>query len=228
MSFMKDWKRGVGAVFHPDQNTKSGMSIGRSLALYYQFSVFPFIAFVVIASLVLHFGAATMSTVPFLSLFSNYMYSVVAVVLSAVLLFWVLVPIGIFINAAIYHLVGNYFLRVWKGDYSRTFMAVVLGDLPLILFYWLVPVPILGILVLAVFTIWNVVVLTIALSNSQKVSRLASIGVIFVSVAVMLLIVFMIMAFSSASLLSLYGPSILSGSGGAAGAAGAGTMIPYP
>lgn len=224
MSFLGDIKRGIDSVFHPDRNTKTGMSLGRALSFYYEFSILPFITFVIVASLMLYLNAAVFNTVPFLSMLYGSTLGVVAVAIAAVLLFWILVPIGFLINAAIYQVVGKYFLKVWKGDYSKTFMATMFGSLPIILFYWLMPIPILGAIAIAVFAIWSFVVLIIALSNAQKVSRLQSVGVVLISAAVIFIIVFIFAAMGYASL-STFMPS---GFGVYNVTPAAGHMIPYP
>ncbi len=224
MSFVGDIKRGIDSVFHPDRNTKVGMSVGRALSFYYEFSILPFIAFVIVASLMLYLNAAVFNTVPFLSMLYGSTLGVVAVAIAAVLLFWILIPIGFLINAAIYQVIGKYFLRAWKGDYSKTFMATMFGSLPIVLFYWLMPVPVLGALAIAVFAVWSFVVLIIALSNAQKVSRLQSVGVVLISAAIIFIIVFIFAAMGYASFSTLM-PSSL---GVYNVTPGAGPMMHYP
>jgi len=201
MTYVDDLKKGFAAVFSPVEGTRNGMDVIKALRFYYEFSLLPFIAFIIVASIMAHFGAIMPSYVPFLSmLLYNPAFAEIAVIISAIVLFWIVTPIGFFINAAIYQVVGYNFLHAWKGDYAKTFSAVMFGSLPLLLFYWLVPVPILGVLALMVFAVWDIIVLVIALSNLQKLSRLAAIGVIFVSVAIVLVAVMILFALTTATL----------------------------
>ncbi len=211
MAFLKDVKKGIDVVFHPSEGTKSEMSIGRALAFYYSFSVIPFIAFtafITIASLM-----GEQDTVPFYTaLLFNPGYAPISLIIGSILLFWVLMPIGLFIYAAIYQVVGKYIFRVWKGDYSRTFTAVTFGTLPVVLLGWLcwpIPIPMLGTLALAVFAIWEIVALIIALSNTQKISRLSSIKVVVFVSAIIAVVVISIYAWVMIGFMSSLGGQII-------------------
>ncbi|MGC8478409.1 MAG: hypothetical protein ACP5NE_00570 [Candidatus Micrarchaeia archaeon] len=205
MSFADDLKRGIGIVFSPQENAKKGMPVIKALRFYYEFSLLPLVAFTVIGLLVAYFNGNVPSYAMTLPLLYNPAFSIITIVIKAIALFWILVPVGFFISAAIYQLVGYNFLHAWKGNYAKTFSAVMFGELPVILFYWLVPLPILGVIALMVLAIWQIVVLVIALSNIQMISRLAAIGAIFVSIALAIIVVMLLFSLFMAPLLALGG-----------------------
>ncbi len=213
MSFVDDLRKGVGVVFSPQENARKGMKVANALRFYYEFSLLPFIAFIIIGSLVAHFGISLPSYATILPMLYNPAFSVIAIVISAIVLFWILVPIGFFISAAIYQVVGYNFLHAWKGDFSKTFTAVMFGQLPFVLFYWLMPVPILGELALMVLAVWSVVVLVIALSSIQMLSRLAAVGVVFVSVALAVIVAMLLFSIMATPFFALGGSHLLGGYG---------------
>jgi len=110
----------------------------------------------------------------------------------ALVYFWLLVPIGFFINSAIYQLVGKHFLRLFKEDYERTFTAMVFGSMPLLLLFWLFVVPGVNLLAFIVLPVWAFVVEVIALSSQQRITRLQSIGAMAVMAALALLVVLLV------------------------------------
>jgi hypothetical protein len=83
----------------------------------------------------------------------------------------VLMPIGLFIDAWLYQLMGKRLLNAWKGGYGKSFTAAVLGAMPVLLFFWFIPIPVLGWIGIIVFRGWSVVATTIALAVQQKAQR---------------------------------------------------------
>ena len=203
MGFAENIRRGYTSLLSPGSATKKHMSIMGALSFYYMLSIIPFVLFVAIGSLVLA-ANMNMNVLPF---WSNFGYqfgltttSFLFLLLGGILYFWVFVPIGIFINALLYQLVGKFFLNIWRGTYDKTFTAAMFGVLPSMLFYWLMPIPIINIFYLAVFGVWSFVVFVIALANQQKVARMSAfLGMLAtVTIVVFATMIFMILLFVTA------------------------------
>ncbi len=199
MNFGEDLKRGYSALLHPGSESKPAFSIGRTLGFYYELTAIPFVLYVVIGYIMASLGLNT-TLMPFYGSFSS-IGVLPALLLTAVLYFWILVPIGLFLDAVIYHLVGRNFLRLWNGNYERTFTAVMFGALPVMLFYWLVSIPVVNALYLGIMGVWGLVVLTVALSNQQKVKRIEAFwamgsAVVLTLVLVMVVVLLIASAFA--------------------------------
>jgi hypothetical protein len=132
----------------------------------------------------------------------------VAIVLGLVY-FWVLVPISIFINAFIYQLVGYNLLKIFDKNYDRSFAAVMFAELPMMLLYWVVAIPIVGIAALVVLSVWSMVVLIVSLAAQHKVKRTDAVVAILAAMLLVFALTAVIFAFTyifaSAALLSRAG-----------------------
>ena len=95
---------------------------------------------------------------------------------------WVIEPIGMALGAAIFHLFGKILLRSFKNKFDATFTATMYATLPVILLYWLSPMPIVGAIALLISALWELLTLVLALSRQQGVSVLKSAGVILLSI----------------------------------------------
>ncbi len=191
MGFTKDVRKSFRLLFSPGKEAAAKMSVMDALKFYYSASLIPLLLFLVIGFVSMKLGLLTnaLGLVPMTSSFLLNMGVGVLLVGFAVVYFWLLVPIGFFINAALYQLVGKYFLRLFKEDYERTFTAMVFGCMPLLLLYWLFVVPGVGILAFVVLPVWALVVEVIALSAQQRITRLQSIATMAVLAALAVLVV---------------------------------------
>ncbi|VVB77115.1 Yip1 domain protein [uncultured archaeon] len=183
MVFAKDVSRSFRLLLRPSKESSGKMKLVDSLKFYYSASLIPLLLIMVVAFLRINYGPH----INFIKLFpmaysTSVTMGVGAVVVALALLYvWVLVPIGFFIDAAIYQVVGKNFLRLFKGSFENSFSAVTLGSMPMVLLGWLILVPGVNVLAFAVLPVWSLVVLIIALSAQQKITRLQAIGTMVVT-----------------------------------------------
>ena len=194
MGFTKDVRKSFRLLFSPGKESAAKMDVMGALKFYYGASLIPLLLFLVVGVAIISLGMLpkVLGTGSMLSsLMPNVGLNVLLVVV-AVVYFWLLVPIGFFINSAIYQLVGKHFLRLFKEDYERTFTAMVFGSMPLLLLFWLFVVPGVNLLAFIVLPVWAFVVEVIALSSQQRITRLQSIGAMAVMAALALLVVLLV------------------------------------
>jgi len=174
MIVVDEIKEGFKIMLHPVQATKNARGIKDSLKFYYKLSIVPWVLYIIFLTISLaNVGAAS---------------ALILGIFSAILIFWVFIPVSFFISALIYHAFGKLF-RVFKNGYASTFNATVYGTVPSILFMWLAAVYILSFLSI-VFAIWSLVVLIIALSNSQNTTRLRAFVVVIIPLIIILAVLF--------------------------------------
>lgn len=194
MGFIKDVRKSFRVLCSPGKESAAKMDVMGALKFYYGASLIPLLLFLVIGFAVMSFGMLPnlLRANPALSALMPNMGMNVLLVVLAVVYFWLLVPIGFFINSAVYQLVGKYFLRLFKEDYERTFTAMVFGSMPLLLLFWLFVVPGVNLLAFIVLPVWAFVVEVIALSSQQRITRLQSIGAMAVIAALVLLVALLV------------------------------------
>ncbi|MCL4388595.1 MAG: hypothetical protein M1564_04115 [Candidatus Marsarchaeota archaeon] len=209
MGFMKNINLGWKVYFHPSFLAKSKMSVGDALKFYYQNTIVPAIIFIIIGAAMISLGISSYGSTIF---GGNAAFlagiGAVAIVLGLVY-FWVLVPISIFINAFIYQLVGYNLLKIFDKNYDRSFAAVMFAELPMMLLYWVVAIPIVGIAALVVLSVWSMVVLIVSLAAQHKVKRTDAVVAILAAMLLVFALTAVIFAFTyifaSAALLSRAG-----------------------
>jgi hypothetical protein len=189
MSFKKDLQFGWDMIWHPSKYAKRKLSVSQSLKLYYQIMILPFIAYVLLTLLGYYLGFnASNAIMPSMSI---PLFTLAAGIGFGIVYLFILLPlISIPINAAIYQVVGKHFLKSWNGDYAKTFSAIMMGTLPLVIFFWLLSVPVVKFLFIAILGIWSLVVLVIALSTQQGISRLSTATTLLLTVLFVLLVIF--------------------------------------
>ncbi|MDE1868569.1 MAG: hypothetical protein KGH60_01215 [Candidatus Micrarchaeota archaeon] len=199
----------------PEKFSKVSFSVKDALKFYYVFSIVPVIISIIVAIIV---GAATGiyvqgQTANSLAL-TGWLHSVAANLqyilpgfISAwtLLYFWIFVPIGLFINAAIYQLIGKMMLKTWKGNYSKSFTAAMFGVIPLTLFYFLSLIPGVNLVYLIVLPVWSIVILTISLAVQQKVTRTNAFVALLASWGLVALFLFLVAAATAAGVASTLG-----------------------
>jgi hypothetical protein len=174
MIVVDEIKEGFKIMLHPVQATKNARGIKDSLKFYYKLSILPWVLYVIFFTISLaSVGAAS---------------ALILGIFSAILIFWVFIPVSFFISALIYHAFGKLF-RVFKNGYASTFNATVYGTVPSILFMWLAAIYLLGVLSI-VFAFWSLVVLIIALSNSQNTTKLRAFVVVIIPLIIILAVLF--------------------------------------
>ena len=193
MGFIKEFDLLWDIMLTPGKAAKKVHTLGEALKLYYIISVIPFILYLVFGlALSAYVGVAAFNYLPIISAPGLTSTLSIAVVSSAILLFFILVPIGIAIDAFIFQLVGRFFLNAWKGQYPKTFTAVTFSVLPVVFFYWFLLLPGLNALYIIVVPIWAMVLLVISLASQQGITRLNSALVVFITTAIKLLFVFLV------------------------------------
>ena len=236
MSFSQDIKNGFGSLIHPGADTKRELSIGGALRVYYTVAVIPFILFLIVGSIwysansVAVYGcptgvvstsnpATTVSCGPhaYFSVFNSFIRGlapstgIIGAVFLADILFLLVTPvIGIFIDSLIYHIIGRSFLKEFKRPWAKTFTGVMYGALPALSFFWLLFIPVIGVVFLGIIAVWGFLNGIIAIANQQRIDRLQAFGVYLVTLFIILLLA---LIFSSAALTSflsapIYGPVV--------------------
>ena len=225
-------KNGYGSLIHPGDDTKRDLSIGGTLRVYYTVAIIPFILFLIVGSVWYGTYGAGVYNCPsvtagqpissincgphnYFSVFNSFISRVApttgaigAVFLADIVFLLVIPPIGIFIDSLIYHLIGRSFLKEFKKGWSKTFTGVMYGALPALTFYWLLFIPVVGVIFLGIMAVWGFVNAVIAIANQQRITRLQSFGVYLVTLFILLLIVLIFSSVAIGSLLSepIYGP----------------------
>ena len=201
---MEDLRLAYNTLLKPGKSTKKSMTSSAALKLYYKLTLLPFILFVVVGYLTSSAGTDWSSNfMMFSAVLSSIMPAYSALIVNAIMFFWILIPAGLLIDAFLYQVIGKFFLNVWKGNYSKTLTACVFGSLPLMLFYWIVPVQVIGKIALLVFGAWNFVVLIIAMSNQQNTTRMNALVSIAATGLFVILVLFASLAFSALGYMTL-------------------------
>jgi len=191
MGFGNDLGLAWSIIKNPGKFAGKQMSYLSALKLYYEVTIIPFIL-----SLVVGIPIVLLGVNMFFMPFSNALIGAgltIAFIIGLILSLWIIVPIGIFINAFIYHLVGKYILNAWNKDYEKTFVATLFGTLPEVFLYWLLPIPLLNVAAVVAMVVWSLIVLTISLSLQQRTSRINAFVAIVASVLLAIIIAFLFM-----------------------------------
>ena len=183
---------GINVVLHPEKATSEKRGVFDALEFYYYASVVPMIAGAAAVTLlgvaVFGFSYFFFSSMPFYSIIAGA--GIVVFVLALLALFaaymWILVPLSFFINAAVFQFFGRYVFRQFKRGYSRTYSAVVYGSMPQTLLVFLLAVPFINFIV----WLWGLIVLVVALSNQQKVTKARAFAVVIGSALLLVLAIF--------------------------------------
>ena len=163
----------------PGSITGRKQSIGESLAFYYKVSIIPLLLFMFFSYIFFFNSPVYAYNYPIFAII-NVPY---LVVIWAILLIWVIIPVSIFINAFLYQLIGNHFLKIWNGSYEKTFAAAMFGEIPAVALIWLMPIPVANI-IFVLAALWGFGVLVVALSEQQKISRLRALGAVVITVVI--------------------------------------------
>lgn len=151
----------------PGNGTARAMSMRDSLIFYYSIMVIPLILGVLIRLLL---GGPAAAGLLALSLI-------------------VIVPISLFVNSFIYHIVIGKLFNLYKSDYWKVFSAFTYGVVPVVLVYWFISIPILGGVIVGLSAIWGYIVQIIALSNILHMTRLKAFATTLLSGAVVAIII---------------------------------------
>ena len=203
MGFGNDLGLAWSIIKNPGKFAGKQMSYLSALRLYYEVTIIPFILSLVVGIPIILLGVNM-----FLMPFSDVLIGAgltIAFIIGLILSLWIIVPIGIFINAFIYQIVGKYILNAWNKDYEKTFVATLFGTLPEVFLYWLLPIPLLNVAVVVAMVVWDLIVLTISLSLQQRTSRINAFVAIVASALFVIIIAFLFMALISSMIVPAVG-----------------------
>ncbi len=182
-------------VWDPGRHAKRQLDLGGALKLYYTLAVFAFIAYAVVGSIAvtlgLGFRSAPVSSMTVLQAFATS-FGYLVIVGGGVLLLFIAIPLSLLIDALLYQIVAKFFLKLWNGPYERTFTALVFSIFPVLLLYWLVPIPIVDGIFIVLAPIWSLVILVIALAAQQRIRRMDALLILLLKsflIAMVLLLV---------------------------------------
>ena len=181
MTFTDNLRRAFDAMLHPGKATKKSMGIVEALKFYYKVMIIPLILGVIVS----------------LALNTANLVVGVAAVAGILITFIVLFPLGIIVDAGIYHVIMGKLFKIYKSDYSKPVSAFTYAIMPSVLVYWIVgplvsrngflgslgaAAPVLGAAYMVgailsiIFSVWSFIVMVIALSNQLRMSRLKAFG----------------------------------------------------
>lgn len=198
MDFVGDLRKAWKASVNPSSNTKK-YTWSDALRFYYRVVPIPLILSLVITVFVYYlFGPAALTN--FSSMYrlfggstggfnlSELLFSVGFIALTIL----VLTPIGIVVDAAVLHFISGRIFKILPKDYNKTSAAVMFGELPQVIFYWLGSLPYIGIFILVVIDIWGIVVEIISLSKQHSISGWQALGAYLVTLVVVVVVVLVV------------------------------------
>lgn len=209
---LKDFVSGYGILIKPRKEVSKKRSVKESLMFYYANSIIPFVLFA-LASLLLS------SYVPQLALYYTWLHIPITgtfstdAVLTGVLIFFIAVPLGIAVDAALYQLVGKKIMNSFKGNYSQTFSAATYAAMPFLAFGWLLSLPFIEFPIIYIIAAWELALFVIALGAQQKIMGSEAFFVFLMTLVLVVLVVFAVAAIVNAvqsyiMFSSLYGSAL--------------------
>jgi len=201
MGFGEDLRLWINIIKNPGKYAGKEMSIANALKLYYEASIIPFVLALVVGIPIVMYGTSTY-LIPFSRTFVGMgMLATLAYVVGLIVSLWIITPIGIFVDAFLYHIVGKYILNAWKRPYDNTFAAALFATLPMLFLYWLLPVPFINIFIMVIILVWSFIVLIISLALQQKTTRVNAFVAIIATIIFTLLAVMVFVALLEMALL---------------------------
>jgi hypothetical protein len=191
MGLYDNMKRGFMSLIHPGEESSGKISIPKALSIYYPVAVIGLILALVMGYLSMSHSTAL-----------NYSGSYVKTTILLAAIYLIIIPIGIFIDAAIYHLIGKYLLKAWRGDYSKSFAAYTFVVIPFLSLYWIGEVPVLKIPITGIIAVWSIIMVVIAFASQHKINRTESAVVMIVTMCILLTMAFIVLGFITATALA--------------------------
>lgn len=200
MIFVDELKKAIDVMLLKNNDAKS-MSVGGSLAFYYKASLIPLILNVILT--VIMFVALGSVSGGLLGSAGSLLGGAIGILAVVVIIFayWIVIPLGLLIDAAIYYVIGR-LIGVYKQGYDAAFNGVVYGVMPYIVLSFLAVIPLLGGIIGVIAGLWALVALVYWLSKMQKTSYVSTI-VVLVIVLILIVILLLIIGASFLSLLHL-------------------------
>ena len=192
MIILDEIKEQLAVMLHPNSTIKI-RDVGNSVGYYYKISVIPVILLLTFLT-VLGMTAGPFSA----GLAARYVGTsisigtiVAGIDIELLIFIWVIVPIGLLISAVILQIIGGNLFKIFKGKYDGTISVLVYGAAIILLFSWLIFIPIIGGVLLALLIIWSLIVEIVGLVKVHKTSRLAVFGLMIGAVIIISLLIFL-------------------------------------
>ena len=192
--FKNTYSTAINAMLHPGKMTRKTMSVGDALKFYYVLMIIPMVLGVIMS-------AAIGSHVSSNPLFGGLAGAMLIILM--LLIYLVIIPINIIIASGFYHLIIKRLFKMYTRNYDAAFTAFTYGIIPIALVYWLLPVPVLGFALIAIFSLWTLILEIIAISNQLSMSRLKAFGTLLLEGVVMSIIIYAVIAVGMAAFFSL-------------------------
>ncbi len=186
MIVVDEYKQAINTLFHPGAATKP-MSIVESLMYYWKATAIPFVLVAIEAALV---GSALSLMLSFLiSSISALAPLLGAGIFLSVLVIWlILIPASLLVNAALLHLFGKILLKWFQGSYADTFAGFVYGTAA---GYSLIWIPVLGWIVAAIGTL---IADLVAVANQNKTTWVKVLAAAIVEIVALNVLFFILRA----------------------------------
>ncbi len=196
-------KQTINIMLHPKSATATPKGVKENFVWYYKLAVVPLIISILISVILFGIVGSVSSLFGLNNLLPGVGFTAAIVVLVVILYFLIFIPAGFLIGAAILHFFGKHVFRKFKEDYAHTLTAIVYESAPAVMLFWLYLIPVVGEILMFIVGIWNLVIYFYALSNQQKISKLAVLGITIGVWLIGLLLVFVIvMLFAAGSALA--------------------------
>ncbi|ASI14083.1 multipass membrane protein [Candidatus Mancarchaeum acidiphilum] len=192
MLFKNEFISAVNSVINPKINSKH-KSFSQIMSTYYKASIIPLIIAVVIGfaagylfgpfSFILRHRSAIAAG--FIGGALNSAYAIIAIL--------VIIPLSLIIYAAIYYIFADLALKIWKGSYEEVLVSFMYGNLLIVIFFFLVFIPIVSIAASIALSIWGIAVVSIVMGRQMKMDPWRAFGGMVVTGIVIIAIAMMLM-----------------------------------
>lgn len=208
MIFYPGYDEILGLILHPKERTSGTVSrITDLLTFYLKFILTP-LALAIILTTILYLAGLSpdifiiwsstgmhvgnLQLIPKLGLTPSspsptwFVLSIVLLIVYATLIY----PIFLVLAAGVYQLLGTYVagrLRMsfaFRRSFANTLTAFVYGSIPLLTFFWLYLIPIIGIIIQDLLLIVSAIVFLYAMANQQKTSKKEALVILFFTILV--------------------------------------------
>lgn len=180
MIFIDEIKTQLDIMLHPGKISRE-MTIRDAILYYYKIGLFPFIL-----TIILELGLGYHNSVSQLGP-TTIQLSTPLMIGIDVLSFLILAPAILLAVSGIFQFFGRVIFKKFTGSFNGVFTSVIYSTSVSLLFSWIEPIPLVKFLLIPI-SLWNFVVLIFSLSNLQKTSKLAALGVVIGTFCVILLI----------------------------------------
>lgn len=187
----------IRIMFDPESMKRKG--IKNAFLYYYKISIIPIVIGVVLGLLGVAFfsllsngiSGAFGGTSAHLSLGGPF---AIFVILggASLLLIWIIEPIAIIVSAALLQLIGGNLLGIFKGSYEDTITASVYSSSTMILFSWIMIIPVIGWIISCVISIWAFVIEVLGLAKLHKTGAWKVFGTMILTCIIVGVILFLI------------------------------------